>query len=294
MKVIPIVFSTDDNYVLPLSVAIKSIIDKKNKKDKYIIHIFHNGLNKDSINILNSFNYAVEIRFINVAQYLENTVIYAKDRFPISACFRYFISQILFEYEKVLYLDCDILANRDVAELYNENLGDNLVGAVKMLYADQDNQTYFNSGIMLYNTVKFNEEKIYGKCLDYMQEHRDLSFPDEETLNAVCYGKIQYLPYKYNFQTWSCLHEDLLKKTGIKKVKDIVIIHYSTKPWNDVNAPFAEKWWWVAKTLPKDIYFLIEDKYGKERTKTNSQLYYKYYFANPIKKFFVKIKKKLK
>lgn len=292
MKTIPIVFSADDNYVLPLCVAIKSIIDKKKKGYDYIVHIFHNGLNEENVKILNYFNYACKIKLVNVEEYLKDTVIYAKDRFPISACFRYFISQILPEYEKVIYLDCDVLLNRNVFELFANDLGENLVGAVKMVYADGDNPTYFNSGIMLYNTKKFNDEQVYSKCLNYMQEHRDLSFPDEQTLNEVCYGKILYLPYKYNFQTWSCLHEDLLKKTEVKKIKDIVIIHYSTKPWNDVNSPFADLWWKTAKSLPKELYSLIEGKY-KQTKQTPKSEYYKYYFANPIKKFFIKLQYKI-
>ena len=55
--IIPIVFATDDNYVLPLSVAIKSLLDTKNKKDEYIVYVFHNGLSDSNINLLNKFNY---------------------------------------------------------------------------------------------------------------------------------------------------------------------------------------------------------------------------------------------
>lgn len=292
MKTVPIVFSTDDNYVLPLCVAIKSIIDKKSKAYEYIIHIFHNGLSEQSISILSSFKYACKIKFVNVGDFLQGSSIYAKDRFPVAACFRFFISQILPEYEKVVYLDCDILANRDILQLYENDLGDNLVGAIKMIYPKSDNQTYFNSGVMVYNTKQFNAEKACDKCLDYLQNHRDLDFPDEQVLNDVCNGKVKYLPYEYNFQTWYCLHEDLLKKTKLKKIKDIVIIHYSAKPWNDANAPFADLWWKTAKTLPEEIYSLIEAKY-KQTKRTGKLEYYKYYFANPIKKFFIKLKKKI-
>lgn len=291
MKTIPIVFSTDDNYVLPLAVAIKSIIDKKNKDDNYVIHIFHNGLTEQSFNILSSFNYACEIKFVDVGEFLKDSSIYAKDRFPIAACFRFFISQILSEYEKVLYLDCDILANRDVALIYDIDLGDNLVGAVKMIFEEQENDTYFNSGIMLYNTKQFNSEKACDKCLQYMEDNKDLVFPDEQVLNEVCFGKIKYLSHIYNFQTWYCLHQDFLNKTNIKKIKDIVIFHYSTKPWNDSNSPFSQIWWKTAKTLPIGIFNLIEEKY-KQNKSENCPQFYKYYFASPLKKFFIKLKNK--
>ena len=47
--IIPIVFATDDNYVLPLSVAIKSLIDNK----KYIYN-----LNK--LNLKNSYTLFID------------------------------------------------------------------------------------------------------------------------------------------------------------------------------------------------------------------------------------------
>ena len=50
--IIPIVFATDDNYVLPLCVAIKSIIDHKSKKDDYNIYVFHGGLREENIKLI--------------------------------------------------------------------------------------------------------------------------------------------------------------------------------------------------------------------------------------------------
>ena len=42
-----------------------------------------------------------------------------------------FIPSIFPEYDKVIYLDSDIVVNCDIAELYNKDMGDNIIGAVK-------------------------------------------------------------------------------------------------------------------------------------------------------------------
>ncbi len=51
-RIVPIVFATDDNYVLPLAVAIKSMLDHKNSNDEYRIYIFCDKLSEKSIDIL--------------------------------------------------------------------------------------------------------------------------------------------------------------------------------------------------------------------------------------------------
>ena len=50
MKIIPIVYSTDDRTVDLCSVSISSIISNVNKKNEYHIYIFYSRLSKKNIN----------------------------------------------------------------------------------------------------------------------------------------------------------------------------------------------------------------------------------------------------
>ena len=49
-KKIPIVFAFDDNYALPASIAIQSLIDAKNPDTDYDVFVLHGGLAKSTIN----------------------------------------------------------------------------------------------------------------------------------------------------------------------------------------------------------------------------------------------------
>jgi alpha-N-acetylglucosamine transferase len=42
-----------------------------------------------------------------------------------------FIPEMFSSYEKVIYLDCDLICCADIAELYKTNLGDNLLAAAR-------------------------------------------------------------------------------------------------------------------------------------------------------------------
>ena len=83
---------------------------------------------------------------------------------------RGFFGQLYPQYNKAIYLDSDIVVLGDIAELYNQDLGDNLIAAapddviqttkVFQEYAEKvvgvaDYRNYFNAGILLMNLDEF-------------------------------------------------------------------------------------------------------------------------------------------
>lgn len=64
-KKIPIVFAFDDNYALPASIAIKSLLDTKKDGTEYEIIVFHGGLKKKTIK---KFSTIANIRWIKVEE----------------------------------------------------------------------------------------------------------------------------------------------------------------------------------------------------------------------------------
>lgn len=292
MRVIPIVFSTDDNYVLPLAVAIKSLLDRKSKRDEYKIYVFHDELSEESKEKIKGVCESVFLEFVDVKPFLEGTKFYAVGHVSVATYYRFFIPKILNEYDKVLYLDCDILINGDVGKLYDLDMDDNILAGNRMLSGEAQLRNYFNAGILLFNVKEYLKNGICEKCVQYIADNLNLEYPDEQALNAVCFGKVVFLPFKYNFQTWYCVSEELLKKTRIKKIKDITIIHYSSKPWRDDTVPLGQLWWKKVNALDKRLKEEIYAKYGQYSK--NKHCYFDgYYFASPFKKMVYKIKKKL-
>ena len=54
----------------------------------------------------------------------------AKEHISTETFYRFLILDILKMYPKVVYLDCDMIIRRDIAELYDVKLGDNMLAAV--------------------------------------------------------------------------------------------------------------------------------------------------------------------
>lgn len=291
-RIIPIVFSTDDNYVLPLAVAIKSLLDKKNKKDEYRIYVFHDKLSEESKEKIKGVCRENFLEFVDVGKFLSDTTFPSDGHVnSVATFFRLFIAEILPEYDKILYLDCDILINGDIGKLFDCDLKNFILAGNKMLGDNAVERDYFNAGVLLFNVKEYLKNDICKKALKYIGDNEKIQYQDEQTLNDVCKGRVDYFSFKYNFQTWYCVSEDLLKKTGIKKIKDISIIHYSSKPWRDDTVPLGDLWWKKVDTLNDKLKNEIYEKYG--RYSQNKHCYFnEYYFASPLKKLIYKIKKR--
>ena len=293
MKELPIVFSTDDNYVLPLSVAIFSLLKHKPSLSNYKIYIFTQSLQIDNIETIKNVCGDTPIEFIDISDYLNGRSLPIGSGLPIAMYYRFFIPNVLPQYDKVLYFDCDILINGDISSLINIDMYDNILAANYMIVNNPNMSEHFNSGILLFNVRAYLENDICNKCLHYLDEHKDLGGFDEETLNEVCKGRVTRIPANLNYQTWYCSSKDTLEKVGINKVSDIKIFHFSDKPWKVRNSPFADLWWKTAKQMPLDVYRQIEEKYSDSLTDGINYGYYKYHFASKLGKTLYKLRKKI-
>ncbi len=255
-KEIPIFFSTDDNYIPYLDVAIRSLIDNASKINNYRIIIIHTGLKSENIakiklNSQPRFN----IDFIDISGELENIKSRFKNvyHFSIVTYYRLFIASLFPEYDKVLYLDCDLVVLGDISELYNIDLGDNILGAApeqfvqstkefrqyakKALNVDPDK--YVNAGVLLINLDAFRKNQIEEKFITLITEYDfDLLDPDQAYLNYLCINKIHILPNGWNKEPMPQLCE------GNKN-----IVHYALykKPWQYDDVIDGEFFWHYAK-----------------------------------------------
>lgn len=289
-KTLPIVFSVDENYVLPLSVAIKSL--KEKCKNNCIIYVFFEKLteeSKEKIVALSDKN--TEIKLVCLEEYIKDHNLYETGHFTMAMYFRFFIPKILSEYEKVLYLDCDILVYRDFSALFELDMQNRCIAGVRG--GGREETILINSGVLLFDIKKCNEFCFTEKCLKYVDEHTELYWPDQDAINAVCYDNIFYLNFGCNFHVMQFYAKDLklfaidnlkplCKYAKIKK-KDIVFIHYiyKEKPWNSEMVylesgvlffiPLAKLWWKEAKRLP-DNYFKDEKQFKPKKISLKTRI----------------------
>ncbi len=87
---------------------------------------------------------------------------------------------------------------------------------------------YFNSGVLLINLREWQHQKISEKALDFLRAHsEELSFPDQDALNAVIAGNWGALSPRWNKQVIR------IGQPESASVLDRGITHYTShKPWN--------------------------------------------------------------
>lgn len=288
---IPVVFATNENYAPYAGVAITSLIENASEKFFYDIYIFYTELSDDIISRFQSMcgkNYTVTC--LDVNEYLSGTVeLYENFHYSKEMYYRIIIPRVLPQYNKAIYLDCDIVVLGDISEFYNFDIDGYVLGAMRDIqhYASVRYvidtlkipiDTYINSGVLLINCKTFREMEIEKKCKEVLNESNiKFRYPDQDLINIVCRGSIKLLDqrwnyvWQYNFKRFNRpkldLDEDgenkyLALKNGIK------IIHYTSniKPWNNYNTYLSKYEFDYARKTPafKDVFFDRLNKIAKK------------------------------
>ena len=149
-------------------------------------------------------------------------------------------SEILTQYDKVLYLDVDIIVDGNISELWNTNIEEYVVAAVReeSVEANEErlgipkNQKYFNAGVLLMNLKKIREEKFFEKIMNYLKKNYEtILYSDQDVLNAVFYNTWLELDEKWNYHNYFVIRRN--SKIELINLDTPRIIHYTgpIKPW---------------------------------------------------------------
>ena len=281
--IIPIYFASDKNYLPYLTVAIKSLINFANQEDEYRIYILTNDLKTEDIKELKSFekfNTIIEIADVKEKIETIKNKLVVRDYYSISIYFRLFIPSMFPEYNKAIYLDSDIILNKDVAELFRVDIKDNYLGAVldEVVYSNYDftyyakevlnvsENQYFNSGVLIMNLAKFRTNNIEYDFYNWVNNNNfNAVAPDQDYLNITCKNSVMYLNSGWNQMPMG------------KKEKDskfVYLIHYNMflKPWKYENILYENYFWNFAKQT--SLYAFIKNKqktYSKENKENDKQ-----------------------
>lgn len=275
-KEIPIFFAVDDGYIPFLAVALRSLIDNSSKDNFYLIKVLHTNINDDNKkSILKYEQDNVDIEFVDLNYYVAKIKdkLYTRDYYSKTTYFRLFIPNLYPQYDKVLYLDSDIVILDDIAKLYNIDLGDNLVGGapddviqkIKVFseYAEivvgvKDYRKYFNAGVLLMNLDAMRKFKFQERFLYLLDKITFAVAQDQDYLNLMCKGRVKLFD-----RTWNRMPmEDKHIKTS-----DVKLIHYNLayKPWHFEDILYKEFFWeYAKKTEFFDLIQSIKENYSEE------------------------------
>lgn len=262
-KIIPIVFASNNNYVPYLGVALYSLIKNSSEAYQYNVYIFYTDItnyNQKRLERMETEN--VKIKCVDVTEYVKDKKVKIVGHFTIEAIYRLIIPYVIPQYDKVLYFDSDLVINRDVAELYNEDIGNNVIGAVRHIvdlwfknYIDDKLKIpysdCFNSGVLLINTKRFRDENIMEKFIKLISGDIVYYHLDQDALNILCRGNTYFLDNRWNVCWHFYFNEpiDEYKDIFYEAAKEPFITHFTSyiKPWLHPEREMADYFWKYAR-----------------------------------------------
>lgn len=257
MSKIKIAFGITEDWIKYSFVTICSILAHSLPEDDYKFYImsdiseneFKTRFEKIYKTLIEKFSKSFEIEYVKMNNSDFDGIIH-DTRVGISALYRLKLASITKE-DKILYLDSDIVVLDNIAELWENNVENYLIGAVEDKYSSlmtcqadlEDDDIYINSGVMLMNLKKFRKEKIENKIFEKLKEENN-NFSDQDVLNNICKNEILYLPLKYNLMlTRDDPNAFPTRKEEYKKaLQNPYILHFSIKPWI-LPVQYSEYWY---------------------------------------------------
>lgn len=257
-------FVINSNYVGQVKVAIKSLFDANKGRDILII-IVHSGLTNEEVNNLELFvnKHKQQVVFKYFDTSIFSNLSKMRNDTSYAAYIKAFLPYLLTEYNKVIYLDCDLVVNRDVSELFDYEQS-HFLGAVVdkpfnkknsehvKLITGFETDKYFNSGVMVFDYGHKDEIVKEKDVLDYISSHKDIIlFHDQDILNHFYCSKYEEYGDDYNHLAVYSSPKEILFHSN---KTDSVIIHYANwKPWNsNYIGKYYKKYLKVYRSIQKE------------------------------------------
>ena len=167
---------------------------------------------------------------------------------------RYFIPDYIQE-DTVLYLDCDLLINDKLDNLFEQDIEERYIAAIR----DANGQG-FNTGVLLINNKKWRQEKLKERLIEQsilttkeVEEGRFEHFNGDQTIfNQVLQDDWLELGRAYNLQVEHdvvALYNNWQEHLTFNDKP--VVIHFTTyrKPWTTLIANRYRDLWWEIHDL---------------------------------------------
>lgn len=265
-----ICFAGNDGYAVPMCTAIYSMLVNRDRTRCYDILILYTELSEENktklLNLATGEDF-VTIRLVSVSQWKEKLPEKLGAYYTVEAVYRLLLLGEMFAcYDRILYLDSDMVVNGDISRLYDIEMDGYEVAAVRAedfralskmkqpVFFDgypynadnyrtdalkmQHMEDYFNSGVVLFDLKKARKRIRMDEVFSLLSQHR-YTYCDQDVLNILFDGRVRTLDCTWNYMT--CIEEHLQcgnihNQTLYQDLKrnDPKIIHYvgGIKPWN--------------------------------------------------------------
>lgn len=268
----------DDKYLYHGMVAILSMCDnfRSNKGIKLFI-LCSNNLSELSRKLIkDEFDDRIVIEFCDVDSEIFKNFPLNRKHININTYFRLIIDQILLDIDKVIYIDADVVVYGNIAELWQIDLGENMIaGSLDEGGVSQSRRlklppesNYINAGVLLLNlkSMRGKYDNLFSEyCKTYISNQDKIILQDQDILNIFYDGSIKILDLRWNINSRIFSQNTLERKYSqddeLVAVNNAGIIHYtdSYKPWTFFcSHPYAGLYWKYRMMLSKNTMLFSE------------------------------------
>ncbi len=271
MSRVPIIVAFTPSYFVPAATALLSVLEASPVEAYYeAICLLSEPLSADyqaRLALLDGGSGRMSFRFIELGEELEGA--FVDPKYTAAANFRLVIADKLPEWDRAIYMDCDIIVRQDLHQLYHSTeLGDCYLAGVAEAPTEYQADRfaklgctpgqYINSGFLVMNLALLRADRMADRFLEALRVPY-LEFPDQDVLNIVCRGRIHYLSPLYNgIRTFvlPSYRADFLRyytPADWSRVYREATLHYTgEKPWRAYTMLF-ERWWQTYWRLPRGV-----------------------------------------
>ena len=238
------VLGADNAYMNKVETTIKSLCVHH---DNLKFYVFNDDLPREWFQLMEKRLETLNSEIVNVQ--IDSSIL--KDyRLPFEGLsyatfFRYFIPKYVSE-SRALYLDSDIIVRKPIDELWDLDLTDIPLAAVR----DDFYTHIFNAGFLLINNDMWRAENVTQDLIELTNQYHQTDFGDQGILNRLFENRWKELDSSYNFMVgmdtiayfqnkndWYP-HAELLEASA-------KMIHYTgKKPWQQITLNRLREEWW--------------------------------------------------
>lgn len=233
---IHVAFCTDSNYLPQLAAALVSMYIS-NAGEDLRVYLVSSSISKDAIEKITIIakTFGRTVTFIDI-----NNVALSDLRVnlqPTSAYYRLLLPRLLPDLQRIIYLDCDLVVEICLRDLWDVDLSDNACaaypeplhyqGALMAHVGIKDR--YVNSGVLLLDLDYWRSNNIGEQCIEWVKTNPErATMMDQDAINVVLENKKMYLSRKWNLNPIHGPIDSLLSEYGER------ILHFAgpIKPWN--------------------------------------------------------------
>ncbi|DAA95789.1 TPA: hypothetical protein CPT80_06700 [Candidatus Gastranaerophilales bacterium HUM_9] len=234
MTPINVCLACDNNYAKYAGVVVASVLANSKDDEDLRFYILDGGISENKkteiLSLKSIKDCKIEFVQIEESMFEDYKKVATHKYISIATYYRLRLATLLPEVERIIYFDCDMVVNSSLNNLFNVELGENVIAGVRDINKRmlQQNPSYINAGMVLFDLNKIREENIEQKFYDYTNENFEtIKMGDQTIINEVLKGRIKIVEDEWNVQSSNFTNRS-------SYTKHPYIIHYvaKRKPWH--------------------------------------------------------------